>query len=124
MWIRIDNQDVGSEAATIERVRNSSLVKWICAENSAGLKLGTEAADQVTGSPTNFGPIPAGTRAVQLPDNGFNSYFLTVFGRPESSSACECERFHESFNEHSTADQFPGMDRVGLRRIRALKGDM
>ena len=45
MWIRIDNQDVGSEAATIERVRNSSLVKWICAENSTGLKHDTEAAD-------------------------------------------------------------------------------
>ena len=45
MWIRIDNQDVGSEAATIERVRNSSLVKWIRAENSTGLKLGTEATD-------------------------------------------------------------------------------
>lgn len=29
-----------------------------------------------------------------LPDNSFNAanYFLTVFGRPESSSACECER--------------------------------
>ena len=40
-----DNQEVGLEAATLERVRNSSLVKWICAENSAGLKLGTEAAD-------------------------------------------------------------------------------
>ena len=46
MWIRSDNQDVGLEAAIIERVRNSSLVKWICAENSAGLKLGTEATDQ------------------------------------------------------------------------------
>ena len=45
MWIRSDNQDVGSEAATIERVRNSSLVKWIRAENSTGLKLGTEATD-------------------------------------------------------------------------------
>jgi hypothetical protein len=45
MWIRIDNQDVGLEAAIIERVRNSSLVKWICAENSTGLKLGTEATD-------------------------------------------------------------------------------
>lgn len=55
-----------------------------------------DAIDQVTGSPTNFGPIPAGTRAVQLPDNGFNSYFLTVFGRPESSSACECERSSEA----------------------------
>ena len=45
MWIRTDNQDVGSEAAIIERVRNSSLVKWICAENSTGLKHGTEATD-------------------------------------------------------------------------------
>ena len=51
MWIRIDNQDVGSEAAIIERVRNSSLVKWIRAENSAGLKLGTEATDSMAGSP-------------------------------------------------------------------------
>jgi hypothetical protein len=51
MWIRPDNQDVGLEAAIIERVRNSSLVKWICAENPTGLKLGTEAADQVIGSP-------------------------------------------------------------------------
>ena len=51
-----------------------------------------DAIDQVTGSNTNFAGVPAGTRATQLPDNGFNSYFLTVFGRPESSSACECER--------------------------------
>ena len=51
MWNRIDNQDVGSEAAIIERVRNSSLVKWFCAENSAGLKLGTEATDLWIGSP-------------------------------------------------------------------------
>jgi hypothetical protein len=36
--------------------------------------------------------MPAGTRAVSLPDTQFNSYFLTVFGRPESSTACECER--------------------------------
>jgi hypothetical protein len=43
MWSRIDNQDVGSEAAIIERVRNSSLVKWFRAEDPTGLKLGTEA---------------------------------------------------------------------------------
>ena len=48
MWIRIDNQDVGSEAAIIERVRNSSLVKWIRAENPTGLKPGTEATDPPT----------------------------------------------------------------------------
>ena len=51
MWICPDNQDVGLEAAIIERVRNSSLVKWIRAENSAGLKPGTEASDVVAGSP-------------------------------------------------------------------------
>ena len=51
-----------------------------------------DAIDQVTAVPTEFSGVPAGTRAVQLPDNGFNSYFLTVFGRPEASSACECER--------------------------------
>jgi hypothetical protein len=34
--------------------------------------------------------------AVQLPDNGFNNYFLQVFGKPESESACECERSPEA----------------------------
>ena len=51
-----------------------------------------DSIDQVTGTETNFRDVPRGTSAVQLPDNGFDSYFLTVFGRPESSSACECER--------------------------------
>ena len=40
-----DNQEVGLEAATLERVRNSSLVKCSSAENVTGLKLATEAAD-------------------------------------------------------------------------------
>ena len=48
MWNRIDNQDVGLEAAIIERVRNSSLVKWFRAEDPTGLKPGTEATDQPT----------------------------------------------------------------------------
>jgi hypothetical protein len=53
-----------------------------------------DAVDQVTAGKTPFANLPASTRAVQLPDNSFNaaSYFLTVFGRPESNSACECER--------------------------------
>ena len=51
MWSRIDNQDVGLEAATIERVRNSSLVKWFRAEDPTGLKLGTEATGLSVGSP-------------------------------------------------------------------------
>ena len=39
-----DNQEVGLEAATLERVRNSSLVKCSGADNVTGLKLDTEAA--------------------------------------------------------------------------------
>jgi hypothetical protein len=44
MWDRIDSQEVGLEAATLERVRNSSLVEWSCADNSTGLKHRAEAA--------------------------------------------------------------------------------
>ena len=40
-----DNQEVGLEAAILERVRNSSLVKWFRADNVAGLKHTTETAD-------------------------------------------------------------------------------
>lgn len=53
-----------------------------------------DAVNQVTRSRTAFSNLPASTRAVQLPDNSFNAenYFLAVFGRPDASSACECER--------------------------------
>ena len=51
-----------------------------------------DSIDVLTATPTQFAGLPSGTRAVQLPDNAFDSYFLTVFGRPESASACECER--------------------------------
>ena len=44
MFECIDNQEVGLEAATLERVRNSSLVKCSSADNVTGLKLVTEAA--------------------------------------------------------------------------------
>jgi hypothetical protein len=40
----IDNQEVGLEAAILERVRNSSLVKCSGADNVTGLKLDTEAS--------------------------------------------------------------------------------
>ena len=45
-----------------------------------------------------FAGQAAGTRAVALPDNSYNqsTYFLSVFGRPDSSSACECERTQEA----------------------------
>lgn len=36
MWRSPDSQEVGLEAATLERVRNSSLVERLCAENVGG----------------------------------------------------------------------------------------
>jgi hypothetical protein len=49
MWDDQDSQDVGLEAATIERVRNSLLVEPFCADNVRGLKPVTEAADIYSG---------------------------------------------------------------------------
>ena len=51
MWDCTDSQEVGLEAATLERVRNSSLVEWFCADNVTGLKSSTEAADSVIDPP-------------------------------------------------------------------------
>ena len=44
MWDREDSQEVGLEAAILERVRNSSLVEWFRADNVVGLKHTAEAA--------------------------------------------------------------------------------
>jgi hypothetical protein len=53
-----------------------------------------DSIDMVTGAKSDFADLPAGTRAVSLPDNSYNraSPFLKVFGRPEGASVCECER--------------------------------
>ncbi len=63
-----------------------------------GAEVLLDSVNAVTGSQTRFEGLPSGTRATQLPDNFFNtsSYFLTVFGRPDSASACECERSGEA----------------------------
>jgi hypothetical protein len=66
MWNRPDNQEVGLEAAILERVRNSSLVQWFCAENVPGLKRRTEAADRgwgVTCSPGGRGALATAEKA-------------------------------------------------------------
>jgi hypothetical protein len=59
-----------------------------------------DAVCQVTDSPTAFNGLPqdrfAPKRAIMLPDESFQSYFLDVFGRPQRISACECERVNEA----------------------------
>ena len=86
-----------------------------------------DAVNQVTSTSTNFSGVPVGTRATQLPDNGFNSYFLTVFGRPESSSACECERSSEANLAQSlhllNSSEIQGKLTAGNARAAKLSGD-
>jgi hypothetical protein len=57
-----------------------------------------DAIDELAGSGTPFPGLPPSIRAVQLPDDSFNahSYFLTAFGRPEMTTACECERTQDA----------------------------
>jgi hypothetical protein len=45
LWCCPDSQEVGLEAAILERVRNSSLVEWCRADNVPGLKPRTDAAE-------------------------------------------------------------------------------
>src|SRR5581483_11673810 len=59
-----------------------------------------DAVSQVTAAPATFAGLPqdrfAPNRAIMLPDESFQSYFLDVFGRPQRISACECERVSEA----------------------------
>jgi Protein of unknown function (DUF1549)/Protein of unknown function (DUF1553) len=59
-----------------------------------------DAVSQVTDSPARFAGMPsdrfAPNRAIMLPDESYQSYFLDVFGRPQRISACECERVSEA----------------------------
>ena len=54
-----------------------------------------DAIDQVCGTQERFTGVPLGTRAIELPDPNFNSYFLDTLGRPQRIVSCECERTAE-----------------------------
>jgi hypothetical protein len=51
-----------------------------------------DAIGAATGEPEQFAGYPLGIRAIQVPDPGLDSYFLTLFGRSERVTACACER--------------------------------
>jgi Protein of unknown function (DUF1549)/Protein of unknown function (DUF1553) len=55
-----------------------------------------DAIASVTAVPTTFQGLPAGTRAIQLPDESVGSDFLDTFGRPKRDTACECERISDA----------------------------
>jgi hypothetical protein len=57
-----------------------------------GAEVLLDAIGQVSGVPTAFDGLPAGTRAIELPDESVGSTFLDAFGRPKRDTSCECER--------------------------------
>jgi hypothetical protein len=61
-------------------------VKRLTAEQLA------DALDFATGTQEKYAGLPAGTRAIQLPDTAVRSYLMDIFGRPGRKITCECER--------------------------------
>ena len=56
-----------------------------------------DAICHVTALPEQFGPLPAGTKATQLPAPDLVKHeFLKIFGQPERQTVCACERTSES----------------------------
>lgn len=51
-----------------------------------------DAVDQATGSKSRFSGVSSTARAIDLPHEGFGSYFLDTFDRPRRVTSCECER--------------------------------
>lgn len=51
-----------------------------------------DAVGAVTGAVEKFPGLPLGTRAIELPDQAVQSYFLQAFGRSGRETPCECER--------------------------------
>jgi hypothetical protein len=51
-----------------------------------------DAVNQVTGTKAGFSGVSSNARAVDLPHEGFGSYFLDTFDRPKRVTVCECER--------------------------------
>jgi hypothetical protein len=51
-----------------------------------------DALSLATDVPDSFSGYPTGIRAIQLPEPGVGSYFLSLFGRSDRVTACACER--------------------------------
>ncbi|MCE9560686.1 MAG: DUF1553 domain-containing protein [Planctomycetes bacterium] len=51
-----------------------------------------DAVNSTCGTKGGFSGVSANARAIDLPHEGFGSYFLDTFDRPKRVSVCECER--------------------------------
>ena len=81
-------------SSVAERDKRQGQAKLRTALSAAhrGAEVLLDAIAQVTGVPTPFDGLPAGTRAIDLPDESVGSTFLDAFGRPKRETSCECER--------------------------------
>jgi hypothetical protein len=76
----------GNEADATDIYFTRYHAKRLTAEQLAdGVDFATETRQKYNG-------LPAGTRAIELPDPRVPSYLLDVFGRPQRAVVCECER--------------------------------
>jgi hypothetical protein len=99
----------GYDLKTLLRLIQKSRVYQLSAQTTADNRLDTmffthytikrltaeqllDAINAATGTVEKFPRIPAGTRAISLPDTNYASFFLDTFGRPFRAIACECER--------------------------------
>ncbi len=80
------NPAPGNAADAENRYHARYRVKRLTAEQLA------DALDVATGTREKYQGLPAGTKAIQLPDAAVPSYLLNVFGRPGRRQVCECER--------------------------------
>jgi hypothetical protein len=51
-----------------------------------------DAVNMACGTKGGFSGVSQSARAIDLPHEGFGSYFLDTFDRPKRVSVCECER--------------------------------
>jgi hypothetical protein len=80
-----------SSQPTAENAADSRFYSHYTAKR-VGAEALLDAIDAATGVPTKYPKLPAGTRAIDLPDAEYNIYFLKAFGKPKRASTCECER--------------------------------
>ena len=73
-------------AGNAERYFAKASVRMLSAEQIL------DAVSQATGVPETFKGLPAGTRALDLPEGGFNHPFLQAFSKPVRDQTCECAR--------------------------------
>lgn len=81
-----DGPKQSPNAASPDRYFVKASVRMLAAEQVL------DAVSQATGVPETFKGYPTGTRALDLPEGGFDHPFLQAFSRPVRDAVCECAR--------------------------------